>query len=174
VTVYKDAFQEISPFFKTGLIKTETHLGFVEFATNRRTLVASGDRTDQDLNRFFSENGKCFGFRLKDCYEIYRQIDGSKLVTLSFSKTELCITRMGGVPILKGLIDRATNKYYPWSMRSLAQLSNEHLTIFYEDVIDEFLESADVYHDITRGTDQIIFGNPMPAFFPHMFKNFKE
>ena len=81
---------------------------------------------------------------------------------------------MGGVPILKGIIDRLTNQYYPWSMRSLAQISNEHLTIFYEDIVDEFLENADIYNDITRGSKQIIFGNPMPAFFPIMFKNFKD
>jgi hypothetical protein len=146
----------------------------VEFATQRRTLVVRGDRSDQDLNRFFTENGKFFGFRLSDCYEIYRQQDGTKLVALSFHSTELCITRMGGVPILRGLIDRATNKYYPWSMRSLAQLSNEHLTIFFEDIADEFLENSDYYNDVTRETDQIIFGTPMPAFFPHMFKNFRE
>jgi hypothetical protein len=48
------------------------------------------------------------------------------------------------------------------------------LTIFYEDIVDEFLENSDYYNDMTRGTQQIIFGNPMPALFPHMFKNFRE
>ena len=128
------------------------------------------------MNRFFTENGKFFGFRLKDCYEIYRQRDGTKLVELNFDNVEVCLSRMGGIPIIKGLLDRESNKYYPWSMKALAHLSNEHLTIFYEDIVDEFIESGDSYNDVTRNppTSQIIFGNPMPALFPYMFKSFKD
>jgi hypothetical protein len=83
---------------------------------------------------------------------------------------------MGGIPILKGLLDIESNKYYPWSMKTLAHLSNEHLTIFYEDIVDEFVESGDSYSDLTRNppTHQIILGNPMPALFPYMFKIFKD
>jgi hypothetical protein len=134
--------------------------------------VTSGKGIDAQFRKFFTDDGNFFGFRLGSYYEIYRTSDGSALCTLDAHQVELCFSYIAGTPILMGIIDKIGNKFYKWSMRALTHLSVQNLTLFYDDMVDEFVNYAECYSDSSRNSNWLVLGSPMPALFPEMFKTF--
>lgn len=101
--------------------------------------MTDGKGIDTQFRKFFTEDGNFFGFRLGNRYELYRTSDGSELCHLLTSQVELCFSYMAGIPIVMGIVDKVGNKFYKWSMKALTHLSVHSLTLFYEDMVDEFI-----------------------------------